>query len=114
MLARIASPSAPPIMNDVLTMPDASPDSSGFTSPRAARSTGLNAMPAPNPSRIMLGRTSTMKFPSTVAHDELRRQAERERAHDQVRGQERQPDLKRCVAEHELQIEGRHEEPGEH
>ena len=46
-------------MNAVLTMPDASPDSSGLTSLIAASSTGLKAMPAPKPSRIMLGRTST-------------------------------------------------------
>ena len=45
-------------MNDVLTMPDASPDSSGSTSLIAASSTGLNAMPAPKPSRHMLGKTS--------------------------------------------------------
>ena len=57
-LASTARPSAPPIMNAVLTMPDASPDSSGLTSLIAASSTGLKAMPAPNPSRIMLGRTS--------------------------------------------------------
>ena len=44
-------------MNDVLTTPDASPDSLGSTSPIAASSTGLNAMPAPRPSRIMLGST---------------------------------------------------------
>ena len=66
-LARTARPSAPPIMNAVLTMPEASPDSSGSTSLIAASSTGLNAMPAPKPSRIMLGRTSTTKLPSTGA-----------------------------------------------
>ena len=54
-------------MNAVLTTPDARPDSSGFTSLIAASSIGLNAMPAPKPSRIMLGRTSTTKFPSTGA-----------------------------------------------
>ena len=67
MLASTASPSAPPIMNAVLTMPEASPDSSGATSLIAASRTGLNAMPAPMPSRIMLGSTSTTKLPSTGA-----------------------------------------------
>ena len=137
-LASTASPSAPPIMNDVLTTPEARPDSSGPTSLIAASSTGLNAMPAPKPSRIMLGSTSTTKMPSTgarakssspsrrepepdgerrpdaEAHHELRREPERERAHDQVRGQEREADLQRAVAEHELQVERRQEEPREH
>ena len=125
-------------MNDVLTTPEARPDSSGATSLIAASSTGLNAMPAPKPSRIMLGSTSTTKLPSTgaransssptrreqqpdgerrldaEAHHELRREPERERAHDQVRRQEREADLQRAVAEHELQVERRQEEPREH
>ena len=86
----------------------------------------------------MLGSTSTTKLPSTgarakseepergeqepgrerapdaEAHHELRREPERERAHDQVGRQEREPDLQRAVAEHELQVERREEEPGEH
>ena len=66
-LARTASPSAPPIMNAVLTTPDARPDSSGATSLIAASRTGLNAMPAPKPSRIMLGSTSATKLPPTGA-----------------------------------------------
>ena len=44
----------------------------------------------------------------------LRRDAHRERSHDQVRRQERQPDLERAVAEHELEVERRQEEPREH
>ena len=44
-LTRTARPSAPPIMNEVLTTPEASPDSCGSTSPIAASSTGLKAMP---------------------------------------------------------------------
>ena len=51
----MARPSAPPIMNEVLTTPEARPDSLGSTSLIAASSSGLNAMPAPKPSRIMLG-----------------------------------------------------------
>src|SRR4029453_17886955 len=66
-LARIAKPRAAPIMNDVLTTPDASPASLGSTSLIAASSTGLRAMPEPKPRRIMLGSTSTMKLPSTGA-----------------------------------------------
>ena len=66
-LASTARPSAPPIMNEVLTTPDASPDSSGATSLMAASSIGLKAMPAPKPSRIMAGSTSTTKLPSTGA-----------------------------------------------
>ena len=66
-LASTARPSAPPIMKAVLTTPEARPDSSGSTSLIAARSTGLNAMPAPKPSRIMLGSTSIANAPSTGA-----------------------------------------------
>ncbi len=58
-LARTARPSAPPIMNDVLTIPEARPDSCGSTSLIAASSTGLKAMPAPRPSSTMLGKMST-------------------------------------------------------
>ena len=75
-LARTARPSAPPIMNAVFTTPDARPDSSGFTSLIAASSIGLNAMPAPKPSRIMLGRTSVTKFPSTGTRTNSARPAE--------------------------------------
>ena len=102
-LARTASPSAPPIMNEVLTMPDASPASLGSTSLIAASSTGLNAMPAPKPSRIMLGQhvddevavdrrareeqqpergqrqPGGERRPEAEPHDELRREPERER-----------------------------------
>ena len=125
-------------MNEVLTTPDARPASAGSTSLMAASRTGLNAIPAPRPSRIMAGRTSTTKFPSTgaraksrspspasseadrerqpdaEAHDELRRQADRQGAHDQVPGQEREADLERAVPEHQLEIERGEEEPGEH
>jgi hypothetical protein len=52
-------------MKDVFTTPEARPASLWSTSPIAASSTGLKAMPAPKPSRIMLGRTSVQKFPST-------------------------------------------------
>ena len=137
-LASTARPSAPPIMNEVLTTPEASPASSGSTSLIAASSTGLNAMPAPMPSRIMLGRTSTTKLPSTGARakssepggGERQPDGERQpmpkritsfaespsekRAHDQVRRQEREADLERAVPEHELQVERREEEPREH
>ena len=58
-----ARPSAPPIMNAVLTTPDARPASCGATSLIAASRTELNAIPAPKPSRIMLGRMSTRKQP---------------------------------------------------
>ena len=54
-------------MNEVLTTPDARPDSCGSTSPIAASSTGLKAMPAPMPSRTIEGSTSTTKRPSTGA-----------------------------------------------
>ena len=54
-------------MNEVFTTPDASPASLGSTSLIAASSTGLNAVPAPKPRRIMLGRTSETKLPSTGA-----------------------------------------------
>ena len=60
-------------MNDVLTIPEARPASLGSTSLMAARSTGLNAIPAPIPSRIMLGSTSTRTFPSTGARAKRRR-----------------------------------------
>ena len=48
-LARTARPSAPPIMNAVLTIPEASPASVGATSPIAASSSGLKVMPPPSP-----------------------------------------------------------------
>ena len=67
-----ARPSAPPIMNEVFTTPEASPDSCGSTSPIAASSTGLKAMPAPMPSRIIEGSTSMTKLPSTGARREQR------------------------------------------
>ena len=97
-LASTASPSAPPIMNAVLTTPEARPASLGSTSLIAASSTGLNAMPAPKPSRIMLGRTSTTKFPSTGARAKSsepgggQQQPRRERrldaeAHHELRGE---------------------------
>ena len=52
--------------------------------------------------------------PDPVAHHELRREADREDAHDHVAGQEGEPDLERAVAEHELEVERREEEPREH
>src|SRR5881398_3374081 len=47
-------------MNDVLTTPDASPASLASTSLIAASSSGLRAIPAPRPSRIMFGSTFTV------------------------------------------------------
>ena len=38
----------------------------------------------------------------------------RERAHDEVRGKEREADLERAVPEHELEVESTDEEPCEH
>ena len=66
-LASTASPSAPPIMNAVLTIPDTRPDSCGSTSLIAAISTGLNAIPAPIPSSTMPGSTSITYRPSSGA-----------------------------------------------
>ena len=133
----MARPSAPPIMNEVLTTPDARPASDCSTSLIAASSTGVKAMPAPKPSRIMLGarrrrtrrrparaqaagarprpaRARAERQPDAEAHHELGGEADRERAHDQVRGQEREADLQRGVAEHLLQVQRREEEPREH
>ena len=124
-------------MKDVLTTPEARPASLGSTSLIAASNTGLKAIPAPSPSRIMAGSTSTTKLPSTGAreeqqagrgeteahgqwqpdsepHDEPRRQADREDPHDDVPGQEREADLERRVSEHELQVQRGEEEPREH
>ena len=64
MLASTARPSAPAIMNEVLTMPEASPDSVGATSLMAASSTGLRATPLPTPSSTIPGSTCTRKLPS--------------------------------------------------
>jgi hypothetical protein len=58
MLASTASPSAPPIMNDVFATPEARPASLGATSLMAASSTGLSATATPTPSRIIAGSTS--------------------------------------------------------
>ena len=85
-LARTASPSAPPIMNEVLTMPEASPDSLGSTSLIAASSIGLKAIPAPKPSRIMLGQ----HVDDEVAVDRrAREQREPDRREQQPDGQRR-------------------------
>jgi hypothetical protein len=51
--------------------------------------------------------------PYPEAHDQLRREGDRERAHHQVAREEGEPHLKRAVVEHELQIVGREEEPRE-
>src|SRR5215218_7831114 len=64
---RIARPRAPPIMKLVLTTPEARPASCGSTSPIAASRTGLNAIPAPRPSRTIAGRTWTTYSPPTGA-----------------------------------------------
>jgi hypothetical protein len=67
-LASKGRPSAPPNMNEVLTIPEARPDSSGATSLIATSSTGFNAMPAPTPSRIKRGRqNSTKQHPEAPA-----------------------------------------------
>ena len=52
--------------------------------------------------------------PDAEAHHQLRGDADREPAHQQVGGQEREPHLQRRVAEHQLQVQRRQEEPGEH
>ena len=104
----------------------------------AASSTGLKAMPAPSPSRTMLGKTSIRKVPSTgarakqqepdrreaqarrqrrpdpEAHHELGRQPDRESPMIRLAGQEGETDLQRAVAEHELDVERGEEEPREH
>ena len=54
-LASTARPSAPPIMNAVLVMPDARPASCGSTSLIAAISTGLKASPPPTPINSIAG-----------------------------------------------------------
>src|SRR5262245_12181775 len=54
-------------MKAVLTTPDASPESSGFTSLIAPNNSGLNAMPAPMPSSVMPGNTSIQNVPSSGA-----------------------------------------------
>ena len=137
-LARTARPSAPPIMNEVLTTPEARPDSLGATSLMAASSTGLKAMPRADSEQDHAGRTSTTKFPSTGArakstspiaassspiasgvldaetHDKPGGEAERESGHDQIGRQEGETDLHRAVPEHQLEVERREEEPGEH
>jgi hypothetical protein len=71
-LAMTASPSAPPIMNDVLTTPDARPASRGSTSPIAASRIGLKPIPAPRPWSTMPGRMSTAKLASTGARAKSR------------------------------------------
>ena len=72
-LARTARPSAPPIMNAVLATPEARPVSLCSTSLIAASSTGLNAIPIPNPTTIIGGSTSTRKLPPTGARANSRR-----------------------------------------
>ena len=138
-LASTARPSAPPIMNAVLTMPDASPDSSGATSLIAASSTGLKAMPAPKPSRSMLGQHVDDEAAVDRRAGE-QREPERPRSAGRppsgglmpkritsfaetptesapmirFAGRNARPTCERAVAEHELQVERREEEPREH
>ena len=66
-LTSTARPRAPPIMNAVLTIPEASPLSVGATSPMAASSSGLKVIPPPIPMTSMAGSTSTTKLPSAGA-----------------------------------------------
>ena len=125
-------------MNAVLTTPEARPASLGSTSLIAASSTGLNAMPAPRPSRIMLGRTSTTKLPSTGARAKstsptaassspaasgalmpkrMTSLAERPSENApmiRLAGRKARPTCERAVAEHQLEVERREEEPREH
>ncbi|HTI34137.1 MAG TPA: hypothetical protein VL422_10710 [Miltoncostaea sp.] len=64
-LAMTARPTAPPIMNEVFTTPDARPNSAGPTPLIAASRIGLNAMPAPSPIARVPGMTSSGMLPST-------------------------------------------------
>ena len=48
------------------------------------------------------------------AHDEPRGHEHRQEHHHEVARQEREADLERAVAQHELQVQRREEEPGEH
>ncbi len=66
-LARTARPKAPPIINAVLTIPEARPESFGETSLIALNIKGLKAIPPPMPRRIMLGKTLSKKVPSAGA-----------------------------------------------
>ncbi len=72
-LAITASPSDPPIMNAVLTTPEARPESVGFTSFIAASSSGLNEMPAAMPSSTIEGITSIITFASIGARPMIAR-----------------------------------------
>src|SRR4051794_1351786 len=67
MVARIASPSEPPICRAVLTRPDASPASCGALPAIAAMVTGTNARPTPSAVMISAGKTSIPKLPPTGA-----------------------------------------------
>ncbi len=136
-LARTARPSAPPIMNDVLTTPDARPlarldvahcgeqhrverhagtepeqDHAGSTSTTNVPSTGARA----KSSRPTRGEAEAdrERHPDAEAHDEPRREPDRQDAHDDVAGQEGETDLERAVPEDELQVERGEEEPREH
>ena len=136
-LARTARPSAPPIMNEVLTIPEASPASLGARvahrgeQDRVERHAGADAEQEHARQHVggeaaVQGRPREQEHPATrtaarrraaadpEAHDQPRREPDREGAHDQVRRQEGEADLKRAVVQHELQVERREEEPREH
>ena len=126
-------------MNEVLTTPEARPDSLGSDvahgreQHRVERDAGAEAEQRPCPAarrarnRAVDRRPREQREPGrgqqqadrerppdAEPHDDLRRQAERERGHDQVGGQERESDLHRRVAEHELHVQRGDEEPREH
>src|ERR1051326_8487750 len=134
----MASPSAPPIMNDVLTTPEARPDSSGGTSCIAASITGLSAMPQPMPRSSMPGMTCSMndasfghraKRPNPAAESSMpatigMRMPKRitifadsqieNAAMMRLDGRNRGPVLRGCGAEHLLHVERGEEDPRNH
>ena len=137
-LASTASPSAPPIMNDVLTTPEASPASlrldvahrgeqhrvEGHARAEAeqdhARQDVDEEVPVHRRAREehepdgRQHQARDERRPDAEAHDELRREPDENAPMIRFAGQERETDLERAVAEHELEVEGGEEEPGEH
>ena len=137
-LARTASPSAPPIMNDVLTTPEASPASIRLDVAHRGEQHRVERHAGAEAEQDHAGGRRSTKFPSTGARAKstspsgtararrasgglmpkrmtsLGREQSENAPHDQVGRQERETDLERAVAEHELEVERREEEPREH
>ena len=138
-VASTARPIAPPTCTVVLTRPEARPESSGVAPDIASVISAGKARPAPRPIRTVArqhvddeGAVDRRAREQQQAGADQRRgwraaccagrsaslsgpeKRERHDAHHERRGQEREADLERVVAEDALQVERAEEEQAEH